>query len=174
MRVPPQFLFSLLLFFPAVFAAQTSPDSPVPKPVADDARDSGGTTSGKKEVERRQEQPPRATPGAVADRPATPVATKPATTSPAVTVTAEQWARPRSGEAVARLPELVRLVEALDRNPSQRLVVRHASGDDGTLWAEELRSWFVALGVPSVNIELAPGAPEADKLSLELRRHIPR
>ncbi len=142
MRVPPRFLFSLLLFFPAVFAAQTSPDSPVPKPVV--------------------------------DGPATPVATKPATTSPAVTVTAEQWARPRSGEAVARLPELVRLVEALDRNPSQRLVVRHASGDDGTLWAEELRSWFVALGVPSVNIELAPGAPEADKLSLELRHNTPR
>ncbi|MBI3575669.1 MAG: hypothetical protein HY083_08475 [Gammaproteobacteria bacterium] len=104
----------------------------------------------------------------------TPVATKPAATSPAVTVTAEQWARPRSGEAVARLPELVRLVEALDRNPSQRLVVRHASGDDGTLWAEELRSWLVALGIPSVNIELAPGAPEADRLLLELRRNAAR
>ena len=89
-------------------------------------------------------------------------------------VTAEQWARPRSGEAVTQLPELVRLVEALDRNPSQRLVVRHASGDDGTLWAEELRSWLVALGIPSVNIELAPGALEADKLLLELRRNIPR
>jgi 2,3-bisphosphoglycerate-independent phosphoglycerate mutase len=32
-----------------------------------DARDGGGTTSGTKEVERRQEQPPRATPGAVAE-----------------------------------------------------------------------------------------------------------
>jgi two-component system nitrogen regulation sensor histidine kinase GlnL len=31
-----------------------------------DGRDAGGTTSGKKEVERRQEQPPRATPEAVA------------------------------------------------------------------------------------------------------------
>ena len=104
----------------------------------------------------------------------TPVVAQPAVTSPAVTVTAEQWARPRSGEAVAQLPGLVRLVEAFDRNPSQRLVVRHASGDDGTLWAEELRSWLVALGVPSVNIELAPGALEADKLLLELRRNTPR
>jgi septum formation protein len=34
---------------------------------ADDRRDAGGTTSGKKEVERRQEQSPRATPGAVAE-----------------------------------------------------------------------------------------------------------
>ena len=32
-----------------------------------DSRDGGGTTSGKKEVERRREQPPRATHGAVAD-----------------------------------------------------------------------------------------------------------
>ena len=103
-----------------------------------------------------------------------PVTAAPAVMAPAVTVTAEQWARPRSGEAVAQLPELARLVEALDRNPSQRLVVRHASGDDGTLWAEELRSWLVALGIPSVNIELAPGAPETDKLLLELRRRAPR
>ena len=91
-----------------------------------------------------------------------------------MTVTAEQWARPRSGEAVVQLPELVWLVETLDRNPSQRLVVRHASGDDGTLWAEELRSWLVALGIPSVNIELAAGALETDKLLLELRRSTPR
>ena len=36
--------------------------------VADDAKDGRGTTSGMKEVERRLEQPPRATPGAVAER----------------------------------------------------------------------------------------------------------
>lgn len=110
----------------------------------------------------------------VADGLAVPATAAPAVASPVVTVTAEQWARPRSGEAVAQLPELGRLVETLDRNPSQRLVVRHASGDDGTLWAEELRSWLVALGIPSVNIELAPGALEADKLLLELRRSTPR
>ena len=113
-------------------------------------------------------------PKPVTDGSTTPVAAQPVATSPVVTVTAEQWARPRSGEAVTQLPELVRLVEALDRNPSQRLVVRHASGDDGTLWAEELRSWLVALGVPSVNIELAPGALETDRLLLELRRNTPR
>ena len=121
-----------------------------------------------------QTPPDSPAPKPAADRLATPVAAKPAATSPAVTVTAEQWARPRSGEAVAQLPELARLVEVLDRNPAQRLVVRHASGDDGTLWAEELRSWLVALGIPSMNIELAPGALEADKLLLELRRNTPR
>ena len=142
MCILSRFLFSLSLFFPVVLTAQTPPNPPAPKPVANGL--------------------------------ATPVTTQPAATSPVVTVTAEQWARPRSGETVAQMPELGRLVEAFDRNPSQRLVVRHASGDDGTLWAEELRSWLVALGVPSVNIELAPGALEADKLLLELRRNTPR
>ena len=37
------------------------------KTQADDARDGGGTTSGKKEVERRLEQPPRAMLGAIAE-----------------------------------------------------------------------------------------------------------
>lgn len=87
-----------------------------------------------------------------------------------MTVTAEQWARPRSGEAVAALPGLARLVELLDRDPSQRLAVRYASGDDGALWAEELRSWLVALGVPSAGIELETGHAEVDTLLIELRR----
>lgn len=95
-------------------------------------------------------------------------------TSPVVTITAEQWARPRSGEIVAGLPGLARFVKTLDSDPSQRLVVRHASGDDGTLWAEELRSWLIALGVPAVNVELVPGALEVDKLSVELHRGAPR
>lgn len=95
---------------------------------------------------------------------------KPAAALPRMTVTAEQWARPRSGETVAALPGLVRLVELLDRDPSQRLVVRYASGDDGALWAEELRSWLVALGVPSAGIELETGHAEVDTLLIELRR----
>lgn len=121
-----------------------------------------------------QTPPDPPAPKSVVGERAAPAITAPAVVIPVVTVTAEQWARPRSGEAVAQLPELGRLVETLDRNPSQRLVVRHASGDDGTLWAEELRSWLVALGVPSMNVELAPGALEADKLFIELRRSTPR
>lgn len=105
-----------------------------------------------------------------AQTPSDVTASKPAAAHPRTTVTAEQWARPRSGEAVAALPGLARLVELLDRDPSQRLVVRYASGDDGALWAEELRSWLVALGVPSAGIELETGHAEVDSLLIELRR----
>lgn len=108
----------------------------------------------------------------VADVLALPATAAPA--SPVVTVTAEQWARPRTGEVVAGLPGLARLVKTLDSDPSQRLVVRHASGDEGTLWAEELRSWLVALGIPVVNVDLMPGALEADQILIELRRGTPR
>lgn len=121
-----------------------------------------------------QTPPDPSAPKPVVGEPVVPVTTAPVVASPTVTMTAEQWARPRSGEVVAGLPGLARLVETLDSDPSQRLVVRHASGDDGTLWAEELRSWLVALGVPAVNIELASGALEVDKLLIELRRGTPR
>ncbi len=137
-----RFLFWSLLLIAPIAVAQTPPDSPPPKTVAETA---------------------------------TPQASlKPVEPRLAVTLTAEQWARPRSGEAVASLPGLARLVESLDHDPSQRLVVRHASGDDGALWAEELRSWLAALGTPSANVELEPGLPEADQLLLELRRNAPR
>lgn len=121
-----------------------------------------------------QTPPDPSAPKPVVGEPVVPVTTAPVVASPTVTMTAEQWARPRSGEVVAGLPGLARLVETLDSDPFQRLVVRHASGDDGTLWAEELRSWLVALGVPAVNIELASGALEVDKLLIELRRSTPR
>lgn len=88
----------------------------------------------------------------------------------AVTVTAEQWARPRRGDAIAQFPELSRLVEELDLHADSRIVLRHPGGDEGLLWAEELRSWLVALGVPSARIELAAAPAGADRIALELRR----
>lgn len=88
-----------------------------------------------------------------------------------VTITAEQWARPRSGEGIVKLPGLVALIEAAERDAANRLVIRFAGGDDGSLWAEELRSWLVALGLPSAHIVLEPGLPQSDRLLLELRKY---
>jgi hypothetical protein len=95
-------------------------------------------------------------------------------TAAGVSITAEQWARPRHGERIARLPGLGALVEAVDHDAASRLVIRFASGDEGALWAEELRSWLVALGVPSARIVLEPGWPSPDALRLERRTSPPR
>ena len=87
-----------------------------------------------------------------------------------VSVSAETWASPRSGQSVSRIPELGRLVAAFDRDPESRILIRHAGGDEGALWAEELRSWLVSLGVPSGNIVLGLGVTGKDAVVVELER----
>lgn len=87
-----------------------------------------------------------------------------------VTIAAEQWARPRSGRSVAAFPGLAAFVAQLERAPDKRLALRFASGDETALWAEELRAWLVALGLPSARLALEPGSSsDTDRLLLELR-----
>ncbi len=147
----PRFLFLFLLLSSPALAAQNPPDSLAPK-IAPDSPSAPAKPADAKAVAA----------GAVAPAGKT------------VEITAEQWARPRSAAAIARLPELPGFIAAFDREPGGRVIVRYAGGDEGSLWAEELRSWLVALGIPSAHIELRPDLPQADKLLLELRRQPPR
>ncbi len=140
MRMQRYLFLSLLLSLP-VFAAQNSPET--------------------------QKLPADNTPS-VAAVPKESLSREPVTAS-GVIVTAEQWARPRSGDGIVKLPGLGALVEAVERDAANRLVVRFAGGDEGSLWAEEFRSWLVALGLPSARIQLEPGLPQSDALRLELR-----
>lgn len=84
------------------------------------------------------------------------------------TLDAEAWARPRSGAMVAGLEPVRAAVAAWAAEPERRLVIRHAGGEAGTLWAVELRDWLVALGVPPDRVETRPGA-EPYRLALELQ-----
>jgi hypothetical protein len=80
------------------------------------------------------------------------------------TITAEDWARPRSGERVAQLPALRGLASEIEQHPHVRILVRYAGGDDGLLWAEELRGWLVALGISGRRIQLRPGLESDDRI----------
>ena len=80
---------------------------------------------------------------------------------------AEQWARPRSGERVVAYEALQKLVRLLDQHAAAVVNIRYAGGDDGQLWAEELRGWLVALGLPGDRIRLRTGLPYRDRLILE-------
>lgn len=84
-----------------------------------------------------------------------------------VTITADQWARPRTGEAIASLGTLNKLIEALDRQPEAQIVIRYAADENGTLWAEELRSWLVSLGIASRRITLSAGLEKSDIIIVE-------
>ena len=88
-------------------------------------------------------------------------------------ITADDWARPRSGESLVQMPVLKRTVrDYLNRKGSQndaggqRILIRHPRGEDGDLWAEELRGWLVALGIPSADIAVSPESTRINTIEL--------
>ena len=84
-----------------------------------------------------------------------------------VEITADQWARPRSGERIVEFDALRNVIDYLDRYPKSVVTIRHAGGDEGLLWAEELRGWFVALGVDGNRIVLRTGLQQPDRIVLD-------
>ena len=85
-------------------------------------------------------------------------------------LSADAWARPRDGQTVARMSPLPEVVSSWSENDGQRLLIRYPGGEEGLLWAHELRSWLVALGVPLDDQELVAGSHQADRIELELTR----
>jgi len=96
-------------------------------------------------------------------------------------ITADQWARPRSGESLVQMPALQRTVrDYLGQNAGrddeqggsrntrrdQRILIRHPRGEEGVLWAEELRGWLIALGIPSADIAMSAESTRVDAIEL--------
>ena len=86
------------------------------------------------------------------------------------TLDAAEWARPRSGEAVAAMPTVREAVYVWAQSPGAALVIRHPRGEAGILWAEELRDWLVAMGVPSADIDLRVGSGLEGRVELAIAR----
>lgn len=85
-----------------------------------------------------------------------------------LSLSAEEWSRPRSGEQLARHEGLSRLVRALEAGTSQtRLRIRFGVREEDLLWAEELRDWLVALGLPSARIVLERDASVQGELVVQ-------
>lgn len=83
------------------------------------------------------------------------------------TLTQDEWARPRQGDTLVQMAPLRAAVQALNAAPGKRLLVHYPGGEEGGLWAHELRAWLIALGVSAQEIELVPGG--ADALALRLQ-----
>ena len=83
-------------------------------------------------------------------------------------LSAEEWARPRSGDRVTRLPAVRGVMEGWLQASGSLISIHYPGGEAGTLWASELRDWLVALGVPSNAIRIQPGSPSGDLLTLQL------
>jgi hypothetical protein len=84
-------------------------------------------------------------------------------------ITADDWARPRSGESLVGMPALEQTVGEFlskDAGDGQRILIRHPRGEEGVLWAEELRGWLVSLGIASDHIAVSPESTRVDALEL--------
>lgn len=84
-------------------------------------------------------------------------------------VTAAEWAVPRDGAAMVRMPALAAVVHRLLQEPEGAVEIRYPGGDPGVLWAKELEAWMVALGISSEQIELVPGSDEDGVIELLVR-----
>ena len=71
-------------------------------------------------------------------------------------LTAQQWSRPRHGEALVDMPGLNATVDAYLRRPNAQIIIHHPSEEEGLFWAEELKGWLTSLGVVSTAIQLVP------------------
>jgi len=82
------------------------------------------------------------------------------------TLSADEWARPRSGDVIPELASVRSAVSYWGRGTDSLLLIRHPGEDSGELWAAELRDWLISLGVPSDYIRLIPGTQEADEIKI--------
>lgn len=82
------------------------------------------------------------------------------------TLSADEWARPRSGDIIPELSAVRSAVSYWGRGVDALMIIRHPGEDSGELWAAELRDWLISLGVPSDYIRLVPGTQAADEINI--------
>src|SRR5579859_4198624 len=73
--------------------------------------------------------------------------------SASYSISADQWALPRSGSALLQLVPFSGAVRDWVGHPGARIVIVHSGSDQASLWAGELSDWLVALGVPTEDID---------------------
>jgi hypothetical protein len=87
---------------------------------------------------------------------------------PVFILKASEWNVPRTTETILSMPALRQTVQAYNKHPKAKIQIHYPGGDEGTLWATELRSWLVSLGIASSHIELLPGSRNDGQLELQV------
>ena len=83
----------------------------------------------------------------------------------------EEWARPKRVETLLQMAAVKNVLSEFDKSPASQLLIVYPGGDEGTLWAHDIKAWLVSLGISSQQIELRPGSGEFS--SVELRVEAP-
>lgn len=81
-------------------------------------------------------------------------------------LSAESWARPRTGEVLPQMEPLRLAVSYWDSLQGAGLMLSYPGEDSGELWAAELKDWLISLGVPSDVIYLSPGLHASGELRI--------
>ncbi len=82
------------------------------------------------------------------------------------TLSADEWARPRTGAVIPQLSAIRSAVSYWGKGTDKMVIIRYPGEDSGELWAAELRDWLISLGVPSDYILLLSGTQAADEIKL--------
>ena len=86
------------------------------------------------------------------------------------TINADEWSRPRNGDRLVRMQALVQGVQSwMASKDSTVLLIRYPGGEEGALWAQEIRDWLVALGVPSSRTRAQAGQARDDLITIEVK-----
>lgn len=82
------------------------------------------------------------------------------------TLSADEWAQPRSGQVLASFTSVKNAVDYWQKTLDSVLLIRYPGEDSGELWASELKDWLVSLGVPNDSIILASGLDNLDEVEM--------
>jgi len=83
-------------------------------------------------------------------------------------ITAEQWAIPRHGERLLKMPALKQIISQWQKNTLQYVEISYPGGEQGELWLTELQDWLIALGLPSERIKKVVGSGGKDIIKLSV------
>ena len=81
---------------------------------------------------------------------------------------AKEWSVPKKTTTLLAMPAINKSMKKLQASENSVLKLKYPGGDEGTLWANELRSWLVALGLSSKRIELVQGSAISTTIELEV------
>jgi hypothetical protein len=82
------------------------------------------------------------------------------------TLSADEWAQPRSGVAITQFNAVRSAINYWEQGIDSAILIRYPGEDSGEIWATELRDWIISLGIPSDYLQLMPGSHAADKIKL--------
>ncbi len=80
----------------------------------------------------------------------------------------DQWAKPKRVETVLQMTAINSVLSDFTNTPNSQLLILYPGGDEGTLWAHDVKAWLVSLGVSSRKIELRPGGGESTSIELQV------